>query len=692
MKRTILAVALAAAATQAHAQAADTPSAEAAQGVIAFEPAYFSDARPNTAMDMVKRLPGFTFDAGDSVRGFAGAAGNVLIDGERPASKRDRLDDLLTRIPASQVERIELIRGGAPGVDMQGQTVLANVIRKKGAGARGLIALGTQYYPDGRVTPALRLEGSRTWDGKRLEGSLLAYTNVDDDAGEGPRVRYGPGGAEIERAWRDETAGADGARLKGGFQTPLAGGKLSANATLEYDSWGWSMDEARTLPSPQLALSSQDNDQINGELGLQYDHALGPRTELQTVLIQQLRDSAYLLHQTAPGDVRFTEDARAGESIARGVVRFRKSDALSFEWGAEAAFNFLDSTVAMTVGGAPVDLGDENVRVEELRGEGFLSSAWKPGKTLTVEAGARVEVSKISQTSYGGAESSFVYPKPRLVASWSPDDRNQLRLRVEREVGQLDFGDFVSSLSASTGVTSAGARELAPEQSWTYEAAYERRFWKDGAAVLTLRHQAIEDVVDRVPVAIGDGVAPEPDEVFDAAGNLGDGTSDQVQVSLTLPLERLAVKGGLLKAAATWSWSSVSDPTTGEDRRISDQPPLTGELHFTQDLPLHKLNWGIDAYLAKEFTSFNVNEVRTIELGAWYTAFVEYRLRPNLSLRLEAQNLDSRDYRTIRRVYDCAADVCPTGARAGGALSYVADQDLDFDPFVYFRVRRTFGG
>jgi hypothetical protein len=48
--------------------------------------------------------------------------------------------------------------------------------------------------------------------------------------------------------------------------------------------------------------------------------------------------------------------------------------------------------------------------------------------------------------------------------------------------------------------------------------------------------------------------------------------------------------------------------------------------------------------------------------------------------------------RQAREVYDCAADLCPTGARAGGSLAYVETKALDFDPFVYFRVRRTFGG
>src|ERR1700744_2170395 len=98
------------------------------QGISVYPAAFFSDSRPATANDMISRLPGFTLDTGTSARGFAGTAGNVLIDGARPTAKTDDLSAGLNRIPAANVDHIDVIRGGAPGIDMQGQTVIANVI------------------------------------------------------------------------------------------------------------------------------------------------------------------------------------------------------------------------------------------------------------------------------------------------------------------------------------------------------------------------------------------------------------------------------------------------------------------------------------------------------------------------------------------------------------------------------------
>ncbi|MBS0360025.1 MAG: TonB-dependent receptor, partial [Proteobacteria bacterium] len=137
----ILAQAAAAAAPVTSAPAQIQPPAAASEqqpGVTSYPPEFFAEAHPNTANDMVGFLPGFSLDTGSGSRGYEGSAGNVLINGQRPVTKTDNLNNLLARILASQVERIDVIRGGAPGIDMMGKTVIANVITKHQNGARGV--------------------------------------------------------------------------------------------------------------------------------------------------------------------------------------------------------------------------------------------------------------------------------------------------------------------------------------------------------------------------------------------------------------------------------------------------------------------------------------------------------------------------------------------------------------------------
>lgn len=665
------------ASAQAEVALESVAGAAGQQGVTPYASAFFTEFQPTTAFDMLARVPGFAFDGGDSVRGYGGAAGNVLIDGQRPASKNDPLENVLRRIQASQVERVDVIHGGAPGIDMQGKTVIANVILRKDVGGQWLLAVASSVFQDGRTTPAVRFEGSRGLGDGKFEWSLLPFTFVDDGAGEGPRTRRDGAGLLLRDSYADETGGGRGIEAKSGWKAPLADGRLSLNASYRHEHYEWSLNEITTFPAAARLFVDDDYRQTDGEIGGSWERSFNAKAKLELTALTNRRYTEFSsAFDDGADDGVFSESSERGESIARGVLRYALSPALSVEGGGEAAFNFLDSSIDYLQNGAPVVLPAANVRVEEQRGEVFGSTTWRPVPELSLEAGLRIEVSTISQSGDTNLEKSFTYPKPRLSATWSPTASDQFRLRVEREVGQLDFGDFVSSTAFSTGVVTAGNADLEPSKNWTIEAAYERKFWKDGAVVLTLRHQEITDATDRVPI-IGPGYA------FDAPGNIGDGTADSLEVSLNLPLSRFGVSGGLLKATGEWSRSEVTDPTTGETRRISGQEPFEGEIKFSQDLPRYRFQWGINIASGFTETFYRFDEIETVEMEPWYQIYIEYKPTPTFSVRVEAQNLAGRDFIRDRQVY--------TGPRDTNALAYTDNRPLDFDPFIYVRLRKTFG-
>ena len=163
--------------------------------VVTYPAAFFAASQPDTALDMLERTPGFTFDPGAEARGFAGAAGNVLVDGARPASKDDLLDDVLRRIPASSVLRIEVILGGAPGIDMQGKSVLANVMRRRDAGGKLTINATGTLGLDAQVGGNLLIEGEDRVGNTAYEGSFRAARFLDPSLGAGIWTRaFGAGG------------------------------------------------------------------------------------------------------------------------------------------------------------------------------------------------------------------------------------------------------------------------------------------------------------------------------------------------------------------------------------------------------------------------------------------------------------------------------------------------------------------
>lgn len=644
--------------------------------VTAFPPAYFASAQPYSAFEMIGRLPGFSFDAGDrDVRGLAGAMGNVLIDGKPPTGKQESLEAILRRIPARSVERIELIRAGAPGVDMQGRPLLANVVRVREAVTRGRAEAGLALARGGLVMPSLAAEMSRRGDGRLLELSAKAGREYDPDKGRGPKVRLGPGGDLIQAGSYREDQAVDTASAAAGYEHPLAGGKLRLDGSVRRERTSADIVDAVWLPRAGQELVAERETVDEFELGGRYDRALGERWRLDLLALRH--QSRLRSGDTAweDGDVSATRvESDASETIARAVLR-RQGAVVALEFGGEAALNVLDTHSGLSENGVPVLLPAANVRVEERRAEVFALATWRLSPTLTAEVGSRLEVSRLTQTGDSQLEKSFAYPKPRVLLTWSPGPRDQVRLEAERRVGQLDFKDFVSSTSLTSNQVSAGNADLEPDRTWRVSATWERRSKGDAAVVMTLRHDWIEDVIDRTPVR-------GPGFIFDAPGNIGDGERTEFLLGVSLPLDALMVPGGLLKADLVWRRSRVVDPATGVDRPISDEPPFEGAIHFTQDLPAHGARWGADLVMTQTTDIYRFDEVRRDSAQARLGLFVEFRPAPAWNIRVHADNLTSG--RTERRRVQYA------GLRGTGALKRTETRSLDFGPSAGVVVQRAF--
>lgn len=655
-----------------------------AEGVTVYTPDFFAASRPNTALDMVNRLPGFQLNSGNSQRGFAGTAGNLLIDGKRPASKSDTVDSVVSRIPAARVERIEVIRGGAPGIDMQGQSIVANVVVKAGDSSQQTLTVRTDWFlQSGDNLPAINYQTTRTAGARTYEFSAGLGTSLDDSWGQGTRVRRRPDGSVIFA----ETAGTEATgrplSARGSVKTPFAAGELRANGTLSRNNF---KDEDHfTRPGVQTDVVGKDIS-TSGEVGLNYTRPLGERLSMELVGLQKLAKSEFLSTDRQNSDVGvFTSEAESGESIVRGVLRFKRSDTLSFEGGAEAAFNFRDGRIAFFDNGEAVELPNAAVRVEERRGEAFATATWRPFPTLGVEAGSRFEVSTIGSSGDADSEKSFFYPKPRLLLTWTPSPSDTVRFRLEREVGQLNFGDFVTSANLTDDRITAGNPDLEPDKTTVAEISLERRFWEKGAITLTYAHEEITDAIDRLPIFARPDPDPgpgTPDIVFDAPGNIGDGTQDELDLDVTLPLDRFRVPGGELKVSLELVNSEVVDPTTFESRRISGQRPEDLRIDFRQDLPRYKLTYGAVYLNGFEETYYRFNEITRIDLDRYFAVFVDFKPDPNTSFLVQLENAGRFNLGRERRVF--------SGPRDESPVLFTENFDTQSQQRIVLRLRRTF--
>jgi outer membrane receptor protein involved in Fe transport len=620
------------------------PSAEA----VVYEPAFFAPFSPRTALDMVVRVPGFTLDEGEERRGFAGAQSNVLIDSEPPTSKAQEIDDILARIPAADVVRIELIRGAGSNAS-SAQGVRVNVVRRAGSG-EGVWELSAQRARDGRVTP----NGEASWSGRRgaLEYGLSANYDSTHYPVRGVRTDYDASGAlsetRIERIPADEREAA----LAGEASFPWLGGAAALNA--QISRWDWSEREATDVfdaggaVDGTIAGALEEQEDV-GEIGASWRRELGPwRAEFGAVITRRAYESD---EDTAEFDdsgaldeaARQTQRIDSGETIVRGAFRRSLSAQWRIEFGAEAALNTLEQELTLTedtgAGPVPVILPSANVLVEEERAEASAMLAGALASRWTLEAGASIEASRISQSGDANQDAELTYWKPSLQLTRSLGERDQVRVRFYRDVGQLDFEDFVSAADITSSVVSAGNPNLRPETSWRLEAAGDWRFGEDGAFGLVLYRWAIEDALDIVPVG-------PPGNQLDAPGNIGDATAYGARVSLALPLPwdaELRVDGMAQRSEAT-------DPLTGETRSISEVDESALVIGFRQDIGAFA--WGADYEREIEAPSYRLDQIErerdAEELSVWIetTAFGDVKWRAwgaNLS--------DSAELRD-RRLFD----------------------------------------
>src|SRR5678815_1691871 len=139
---------------QAPPGAATATATPTSSRTLQYEASFFAPFAPRTALDIARQVPGFNLDLGNTdVRGFAGAVGNVVINGARPSSKSESLETVLARIPASRVTRVEVGPGDLYGADYAAKGQVLNIMLSAASGFDGEISASANRHFTGQVTP-----------------------------------------------------------------------------------------------------------------------------------------------------------------------------------------------------------------------------------------------------------------------------------------------------------------------------------------------------------------------------------------------------------------------------------------------------------------------------------------------------------------------------------------------------------
>jgi len=653
-------------------------TADRSSQIVEYPSEFFQIYQPNTAMDMVRQIPGFLVDDGDITRGFAGAAGNILINGRRPSAKQDRPSAILSRVPASQVIQIEMIRGQVRGIDLRGQSAVVNVILHDDAPAAIRWETFLLYSSSGPLKPGLRASLSDRW--RNIEYNLGIGIERNANGEDGPEYVYGSDGVLTEERYDyEKETGLTLAGLFMNISSWMGDTFFQLNGKFGLVNAPEVTDTTR-IPLLGNPLSINIKDAQHNET-----YELG--IDAERVLSSYLVGKAIMLYINKLSDVTTTQHNRDANG---NLLLFRQADTISdateaivrleFDWSGlqdhaiqlnlEGAYNLLDGSLFQTenvgAGAVIVEIPGANARVQEYRGDVLLKDTWSLGQ-FELDYGLGAEVSTISQSGDEELERSFFFLTPQGSLSYSSGQGDQSRLRFAREVAQLDFNDFVSTAVFEDDDLALGNPNLHPDTTWVAELSHERRFGGISVVKVTAFHHWITDVLDLLPLT----------STFAVPGNIGDGNRWGIELESTVPLEWLRLRGSRLDVKLRWQDSSVVDPVTGQKRVLSANPGFSGppnirfreqnryvfDIGYRQDFEAERVAWGWRVAQQAERPLFKVNEMQKYNEGTLINVFVETTRWLGLKIRLEGNNLLNYTETRDRTIYTGGRDLSPVSSR-----------------------------
>ncbi len=647
-----------------------------------YTPADFAQFAPRTALDMLNRVPGFSIKQEDQARGLGEATGNVVINGQRLSGKSNDVVTELGRIPAANVERIEIVDGATlniPGLSGQ----VANVIVKS-TGITGQ----WEYRPEFRsyYTDPLFTRFSVSMSG--TQGPVQYTLGVDNRGNRsgagGPTWIFDPNRSLMET--RDE-------QWRGNYDQPRASarfvldhGTSKGNLNLSYGRifFDYLEDDDRTsvAGAARHRIVTEDQHGDNYEIGGDYELDLG-RGRLKFIGLgrgNKYPDSVTVVTDFTDASPsignRFDQVGTERELIGRSEYRW-KANGGEWQISAEGAFNSLDNTsrlFELRPDGSFEELAfaGGTAKVKEDRYQMIGSYGRSLTSTLTMKLSAGGEYSQLSQVGGGGTTRQFYRPKGELSAAWKASPKTDINVKLARRVGQLNFFDFLASVNLQDENKRAGNPDLVPEQTWELTVEGVRNLGTLGSTTLKLYGRKIDDIIDYIPIG-ATGESP---------GNIDQATVYGIESHSTLNLDGIGWRGARVDLGGWYQDSQVKDPLTGEERPISNTLLRAGSVGIRHDVPKTDWAWGLSASYELDAKNYRLTEVgRFWEGPTWGSLYVENKNVRGLTVRASMNNLFLADSMWDRTVF---------AGRRTDAVLFEQHMHRQIGPIWSFQVRGKF--
>jgi outer membrane receptor for ferrienterochelin and colicins len=604
-------------------------------------------------------------------RGFGSGGDQILIGGKRLAGKANSIDDTLSRISASQVSKIELIRGAASGLDVQSQGLVINITLLEGETTsttfwriKGLYAVGRDLAPEFLLSHS----GST--------GNLEYMISAERKHGQGYFDRD-------ELIFNSADSLIDERDIAVKFTNK--GYALNSNLTYSFE------DGAQFRLNGLFEPIQQKNNEVQITTGNNLDHTIWDRTKdndkweiggdysrdmgilgnfkslfvinntTEETIIDRVRDTGATNFQYASE----LTDLKRTEKIFRGSFTKNLSQSQSLELGGEAAINTFDKTFNDFGRSNVIDpfvLGtSDDVEIKENRYEIFANHTYNISSNFVAQSSLTTEFSKIvadnifADGTVSRRDTSFTYLKPRINLRYDYSDQDQLRFTAEKKVSQLDFNNFVTQFDQRTSQVKLGNTNIRPEQIWDFSIAYEHRLNNDAgsfeAEVFYRRYKDHITVVDFTeyqnifgdPIGGEDFFALNPDltlrdmiDFTSKSGNIDKASAHGFKLKGNLRLGFIGVHQATISVGYVYEKRREIDQFTLLSSNFDRQSDHSYTFNFRHDVTDWDFSYGIEGRLRSTHTANEINYSWPWTPGTFLQAFVEYNIYNGIKLRVEA--------------------------------------------------------
>lgn len=645
----------------------------------------FARFAPKNALDMVEQVPGFQIRDNGQERGLGQANDNVLVNGERLASKSASVREELARIPAGDIIRIEIVDGASldiPGLSGQ----VANIIVRASRGLSGQFQWNPSFRAHSANPSLLGGEVSAKGSSGPVEFTVALSNDAGRRAARGPTEIFDGGGALIER--RDTVLAIVNERPKLALGLKYDGpgdnvGNLNLSSAKPF--FDLEDDELRVRRGGidgTRALRARERG-YDYEISANYDFALGPG-RLKLIALENYDDkrfseTAVFAFADGRADMgsRYSQHLDSGERVGRAEYGWKMGGA-GWQVALEGAFNRLDKEASLfdlDPAGAFVELpfpgGDGGVT--EDRYEAVISYGRPLTPRLTIQLSAGGEYSKISQTGVAQATRSFIRPKGSINLAWAPWAGFDMSLKVERRVGQLQFEDFLARVFLDQGNQNATNADLVPEQSWDTDLTIKKSLGIWGSTNLRLFLRETEDIVATVPLPGG----------AEGRGNIDRLSRKGLEWTSTIRFDSVGFNGAKLDANLIWEDSSLADPLTGLSRQLDSLTTFLLDLDFRHDVPDSDWAWGGSFLHRKSERYFRLREFGLDRVGPVFASlFLEHKDVFGLTVRGSADNLLNLRRKLDRTLF--------AGPRNSAPILFIERRDQQIGPIFNLTVKGSF--